>query len=69
MTEAELIHLRKEILLMGELQLKYKEKLQHQPQMLVDKQQLILSQTVEHEMMGMYMYKGEWFILDLADLV
>ena len=49
----ELIHLRQEILLLGELQLKYKERLQTHPQINAEKMQSILAQAYEEELNGM----------------
>ena len=53
MTEAELVHLRKEILLLGELQMKYKEKLQRIPSSIAEKQEAMLVQAFEEQITAM----------------
>ena len=53
MTEAELVHLRKEILLLGELQMKYKEKLQRIPSTMAEKQEALLVQAFEEQITAM----------------
>ena len=53
MTEAELVHLRKEILLLGELQMKYKEKLQRIPSSMAEKQEALLVQAFEEQIASM----------------
>ena len=53
MTEAELVHLRKEILLLGELQMKYKEKLQRIPSSMAEKQEAMLVQAFEEQITAM----------------
>ena len=53
MTEAELVHLRKEILLLGELQVKYKEKLQRIPSSVAEKQEALLLQAFEEQIASM----------------
>ena len=52
-TEAELIHLRKEILLLGELQLKYDEALKRAPKEVAKKQEALYVEAYEQEIASM----------------
>jgi hypothetical protein len=51
MTQAELVHQRQEILLLGELLLKYKEKAR-QPQSVPEKQGMLFLQAYEEQISG-----------------
>ena len=51
MAEAELVHLRQELLLMGELQIKYREKFRN-PSTVARKQEELFTQAYEAQISG-----------------
>ena len=53
LTESELVHLRQEILLLGELQVKYKDKLEYNPTIsTLKKEEMLLNQAFEQQILG-----------------
>ena len=52
LTESELVHLRQEILLLGELQVKYKEKLKFNPASTSDKRDEMINVAFEQQIQG-----------------
>ena len=52
MAEAELVHLRQEILLLGELQVKYKERLAQAPLLRAAKEEQLMTQAYEGQIAG-----------------
>ena len=57
MAETELVHLRQEILLLGELHLKYRDRLERTPQTMAQNQAFLFQQAFEKELEGKHGFK------------